>query len=289
MSKSAFLILKKESGVTSFTSLSSVKKYFKGEKVGHAGTLDKFASGLMIVLVGRATRLNPLFSSLDKTYTATVKFGIETDTLDPEGEVIKTGRIPTREEIEKVLPSFLGNQEQIPPIYSALHVNGKRAYELARSGKAVEMKAREISIYSIKLLSFENDEAVIELRVSKGTYIRSFARDLGYRLSTCASLSALERTSIGPYSFCDESNFETAVENTVQLLLKMDSIRTLNLRKDSLKRLQNGLIPYSFTDDKVELDGYYLALFENKLIAILEKSGDKFSIVTQVEVYNGDL
>lgn len=289
MSKTALLILKKESGVTSFASLSSVKRYFKGEKVGHAGTLDKFASGLMLVLVGRATKLNPLFSSLDKTYIATVRFGIETDTLDPEGEVIKTGYIPTREEVDAVLPSFLGRQEQIPPVYSALHVKGKRAYELARSGKDVEMQSREINIYSIKLLDFKGDEAKIELRVSKGTYIRSFARDLGTRLNTCASLSALVRTTIGPYSFSDESDFESAVDKTIPLLLKMDTIDKVNILNDSIKKLQNGLVPYHFTDDKMIKDGYYLALYDDHLIAILDKCGKKISIVAQGEAFDAGL
>ncbi len=289
MSKTALLILKKESGVTSFASLSSVKRYFKGEKVGHAGTLDKFASGLMLVLVGRATKLNPIFSSLDKTYIATVKFGIETDTLDPEGEVIKTGHIPTREEIEAVLPSFLGKQEQVPPVYSALHVNGKRAYELARSGKDVEMQSRPINIYTIKLLDFKEDEAVIELRVSKGTYIRSFARDLGYKLGTCASLSALERTTIGPYSYDDISNFDTACEATIPLLLKMSYIKKIEVRRDAIKKLQNGLIPYSFTTDQMDEDAYYLALYNGNLIAILEKCGKKISIAAQGEPFDADL
>ncbi|NLZ68035.1 MAG: tRNA pseudouridine(55) synthase TruB [Spirochaetales bacterium] len=283
MSRSALLVLKKETGLTSFSSLGYVKKYFKGEKVGHAGTLDKFASGLMLVLVGKATRLNPLFSSLDKTYIATVKFGVETDTLDPEGEVVETGKIPTKDEIEAILPTFLGKQLQIPPVYSALHVNGKRAYQLARSGQDVEMQAREINIYDIKLLEVNNDCAKIQLCVSKGTYIRSFARDLGHALSTCASLTALERTCIGPYDYSNISEFETAVEKTRPLLLKMNNIHTLELKSEAIKLIKNGYLPNDFFHPHDLKEGYYLGLFNNKCLVILNYKDNRFEILTQFE------
>jgi tRNA pseudouridine 55 synthase len=273
--------MNKEPGVTSFRSLSDAKHYFKGEKVGHAGTLDKFAEGLMLVLVGKATKLNPLFSSLDKTYVASVRFGLETDTLDPEGETVKTGPLPTAEEIEAVLPSFLGEQNQIPPLYSALHVDGKRAYQIARSGASVEMKSRKINIYSIKFLSFDGAIAQIELRVSKGTYIRSFARDLGERLGTAASLCALKRTSIGPYTLDDVSSFDTATEKTVEVLLKMENIRTLDLRPETLKLVRNGYLPKGFFIGSVDADGYYLGMVDGRCIVILSRENGAFDIVAQ--------
>lgn len=283
MSKNALLVLKKEAGVTSFNFLSSVKRYFKGEKVGHAGTLDKFATGLMLVLVGKATKLNFLFSNLDKTYVAKIKFGTETDTLDPEGEIIKEGRIPGETEIREILPSFIGKQKQIPPLYSALHVNGKRAYQIARQGKSVEMEERDIEIYSIDFFSFANDVATIELKVSKGTYIRSFARDLGERLGTCAHLIELERTEIGPFSYTDVTSFEDAQNQTLSKLMKIDNIHVLEVKKDAVKSIVNGYLPPDFYLGKAEKDGYYLAFFIDRCIAVINKTGHRFQIVTQYE------
>ena len=135
MSNTFKLLLEdKEEGTTSFASLSKIKKEYRKEKVGHAGTLDKFASGLMIVMVGNATKLNPVFSSFSKKYIAKIEFGKETSTLDPEGDVIATADLPKREDFEKAIESFVGKQKQVPPIYSALHIDGKRAYIEARKG-----------------------------------------------------------------------------------------------------------------------------------------------------------
>ena len=130
--KNGLLLLNKKPGVTSFDSLSNVKKAFATRKVGHTGTLDRFASGLLLVLVGRGVKLVPLFEDCVKEYTGTVFFGEETDTLDPEGSVIATGKVPSREEVEAVLSAFRGDILQEPPAYSAIHVNGRRAYELTR-------------------------------------------------------------------------------------------------------------------------------------------------------------
>ena len=146
------ILADKPEGITSFSFIRKLgKEQFRGEKIGHAGTLDKFASGLMIVLVGNATKLSPLFTSFDKEYIASIRFGSETDTLDPEGEVIRRADPPSEETLRSVLPSFLGHQSQIPPVYSAIHVGGKRAYQEARSGRAVEMAPRDIAIDSKRL------------------------------------------------------------------------------------------------------------------------------------------
>ena len=208
MAESELLLMDKEEGITSFSSLSSIKRSHTGMKVGHAGTLDKFASGLMIVLVGKATRLNPVFSSMGKSYIAEVTFGRETDTLDPEGEVVRRSDPPTEEAIRSVLPSFLGRQSQIPPVYSAIHVGGKRAYQEARSGREVEMAPREITIDSIELLSYDGEKAVISASVSKGTYIRSLGRDIAAAAGSAGYLSALRRLRVGPWSL-DDSGLST--------------------------------------------------------------------------------
>ena len=236
MAESELLLMDKEEGITSFSSLSSIKRSHKGMKVGHAGTLDKFASGLMIVLVGKATRLNPVFSSMGKSYIAEVTFGRETDTLDPEGEVVRRSDPPTEEALRSVLPSFLGHQSQIPPVYSAIHVGGKRAYQEARSGREVEMTPRDITIDSIELLSYDGEKAVISASVSKGTYIRSLARDIGERAGSCAFVSRLRRTSIGPFTLSD------IPLDTKSLLDKTGLFSTVQLAPSSRREVENGRI-----------------------------------------------
>ena len=236
MAESEMLLMDKEEGVTSFSSLSSVKRSHKGMKVGHAGTLDKFASGLMIVLVGKATRLNPVFSSMGKSYIAEITFGAETDTLDPEGEVIRRADPPSEEALRSVLPEFLGLQSQIPPVYSAIHIGGKRAYQEARKGKDVEMAPRTIKIDSIELLSYDGEKAVISTSVSKGTYIRSLARDIGERAGSCAYVSRLRRTSIGPFTLSD------IPLDTKALLDKTELFSTVCLSSSYRREVENGRI-----------------------------------------------
>lgn len=200
---SGIVLLAKQAGLTSFSSLSSVKRALGTTKVGHTGTLDSFAEGLLVVLVGKLTHLVPHITNFDKTYIALIEFGSETDTLEPTGQVVKTGKIPTKEEVEAVLPKFLGEIDQIPPAYSALHVDGKRASDLMREGKSVELKPRKITISSIKLLDFTDKFARIEVSCSKGTYIRSLARDIALACGTVAHLKELKRTRVGPFKLED--------------------------------------------------------------------------------------
>lgn len=179
-------------------------------KVGHAGTLDPLASGLMIICTGRSTKKIDEFRDLDKEYIATFHLGETTPSFDLETETDKhypTEHI-TRELLEKVLAGFLGEQKQLPPMYSAKLINGKRAYEFARQG--IEKELQPVSIYfrEIELLSFSMPEIQIRLVCSKGTYVRSFARDLGVALNSGSYLSALERTAIGPYKVSNAYNLE---------------------------------------------------------------------------------
>ena len=200
---SGIVLLAKQAGLTSFSSLSSVKRALGTTKVGHTGTLDSFADGLLVVLVGKLTHLVPHITNFDKTYIALIEFGSETDTLEPTGQVVKTGKIPAKEEVESVLPKFLGEIDQIPPAYSALHVDGKRASDLMREGKSVELKPRKITISSIILLDFTDKFARIEVSCSKGTYIRSLARDIALACGTVAHLKELKRTRVGPFKLED--------------------------------------------------------------------------------------
>ena len=226
----------KEKDITSFSSLGKTKREYRGEKVGHAGTLDKFAEGLMIIMIGAATKLNSVFSSFAKSYIATIEFGSETSTLDPEGEVIATSSLPTLEQLEAVIPTFLGKQKQIPPVYSALHVDGKRAYEAARSGKEIEMQPRDIEIFDISLLSFDGKVAKVYCHVSKGTYIRSLARDIAIKCASRAHLIALKRTSIGPFTLDDIGL------STRELLDKTGLFSTIRLNGKFKKEIDNGWV-----------------------------------------------
>jgi tRNA pseudouridine55 synthase len=193
------ILLDKPAGQTSFQSLGSLKKSLGISRVGHAGTLDKFAEGLLIVLAGRMTRLCPFATSLDKEYQAVVTFGRGTDTLDPEGAVTAEGPVPSRESIEAVLPEFLGIISQVPPVYSAVHVNGRRASDAARLGETVALRPREVRIDALELVAQTFADVSFRISCSKGTYVRSLARDIAARLGTCAHVSKLRRTRIGGF------------------------------------------------------------------------------------------
>jgi tRNA pseudouridine(55) synthase len=202
-SVSGIVLLAKKPGMTSFSSLWAVKHALKTEKVGHTGTLDSFAEGLLVVLTGRYTRLVSHITGFTKTYRAVVEFGTETDTLDPTGQIVKTGVPPAEKELRSVLPQFRGDIEQIPPAYSAIHVDGRRASDLARGGAVVELCPRLVHIFSLEILDFSGNRALIEVTCSKGTYIRSLARDIAYACGSCAHLIALRRTAVGSFSLSD--------------------------------------------------------------------------------------
>lgn len=196
---SGIMLFAKEAGPTSFSSLGVIKKALGTGKVGHTGTLDSFAEGLLVVLVGKMTRLVPYITATEKKYLAVVAFGSETDTLEPSGVVVKEGPLPSRQQVEAVLPQFRGRIQQVPPLYSAIHVDGKRASDLVRSGATAQLPSREITIHSLELLDFDGGYGLLEVTCSKGTYIRSLARDIAIVAGTCAHLVALRRVSVGPF------------------------------------------------------------------------------------------
>ncbi|MDR2445782.1 MAG: tRNA pseudouridine(55) synthase TruB [Treponema sp.] len=200
---SGYLLYHKKSGVTSFGALNAVKKALSTDKVGHTGTLDKFASGLLLVLVGKALKLAPLFADCDKQYDGVVKFGEETDTLDPEGAVIAEAPVPSLEALESAFPQFRGAIMQEPPVYSAVHVGGRRASALVRKGETVALQKRPVSIYRLELVSYTPPFAEIKAHCSKGAYIRSLARDIARAAGSRARLASLNRTHIAGFRLED--------------------------------------------------------------------------------------
>lgn len=196
------LLVDKPIGITSFDVLRALRKTLRTKSLGHAGTLDPFASGLLVVCAGDYTRFAGYLTDDDKTYEATVKFGERTNTDDCDGEVLETHPLPAdwREQVVKVLDAFRGPISQVPPAFSAIHVDGKRAYELARAGKEVVLEAREITVHRLDIVEFLEDGVRLVVEASKGTYIRSLARDIGAMIGCGAHLVALRRTQSGAFS-----------------------------------------------------------------------------------------
>lgn len=197
------ILLNKPKGITSFSAVGAVKKAAKEKRVGHTGTLDPMATGVLPILLGRATALSSLMLDADKKYIATVKLGVVTDSDDITGEILEQREVCLKEgDLQKALDAFTGEIKQVPPMYSAIKRDGVRLYKLAREGKSVEIEPREIEVFSIKLLSdLDADNTFkIEAHVSKGTYIRALARDIGGYLGCGATLTELERTYASGFS-----------------------------------------------------------------------------------------
>jgi tRNA pseudouridine55 synthase len=200
-----WLVLDKPMGLTSTQAVGAAKRLFEAQKAGHAGTLDPLATGILPIALGEATKTVPFAVDGEKAYRFTVRFGAETDTDDSEGSVVETSEArPTRAAIEAVLDDFTGEISQVPPRYSAIKVDGNRAYDLARSGEVVELEPRSVVIEDLRLVDMPDAEtAVFEAECGKGTYVRALARDMGRALGCLGHVIALRRTRVGPF---DESN-----------------------------------------------------------------------------------
>ncbi len=218
MEKGKILLIDKPVGWTSFDVVAKIRGLIResyrarGEtptkrqlRVGHTGTLDPFATGLLIILLGDATKRSDEFLKLDKVYEATIRLGATSSTGDPEGEITETldVRRKTLDEVNEALEQFVGEIKQIPPVYSAIKVGGQRAYKLARAGQAVDMPSRQVMIYSIELLDYIYPDVTIRAHVGSGTYIRTLAEDIGKALGTDAYCAALRRTRVGEYNVQD--------------------------------------------------------------------------------------
>jgi tRNA pseudouridine55 synthase len=306
---SGWLILDKPRGMGSTQGVSAVKRALRAggypkTKVGHGGTLDPLAEGVLPIALGEATKLAGRMLDSDKIYAFTVRFGEETDTLDTEGAVTATSDVrPTLAEVEAVLPRFTGPVEQVPPAYSALKVDGQRAYDLARAGEAVELKARAVVIYALSPLPLRGgrggggsphavhpddgprpnpspqgeglESVTLIAQVSKGTYIRSLARDIAYALGTCGHVTYLRRTKAGPFTESEAISLDKLEEaakgaSLEHLLLPLeaglDDIPALALDQTSAQAVRQGRV----LSGMPQSSGLYLAKLGSIPVALME-------------------
>ncbi|HCQ70970.1 MAG: tRNA pseudouridine(55) synthase TruB [Alphaproteobacteria bacterium] len=293
--------LDKPLGLTSTQAIGKLRRLYSPQKIGHAGTLDPLATGILPIAMGEATKTIPFIQDAIKTYEFTVTWGQQRSTDDAEGDVIASSDVrPTSEQITNALPAFLGEIEQTPPQFSAIKINGQRAYDLARAGQDVEIKSRKVFIESLDVLDTQTDHATLRMICGKGTYVRSLARDLALSLGTCGYVSMLRRTAVGCFSEKDaislailEEMHDSAALGDALLPIEsaLDDILALPITQQEKALLKNGrALSFVSKTDFHRLDGLdqgteILATFDNKPVAlvILDKAQIK-----PVRVFNID-
>ncbi|MFM1524847.1 MULTISPECIES: tRNA pseudouridine(55) synthase TruB [Helcococcus] len=248
--KMGILVVNKAKGMTSHDVVAILRKKLNTKRIGHTGTLDPMATGVLPICIGNATRVSDYIMQQGKSYIATLKFGEATTTYDSEGEITNLSENVTFEAntIVNVLSSFKGKIEQSPPIYSAIKVNGKKLYEYAREGKDVEIKKRNVEIYDIKLLELSGKYAKIKVACSKGTYIRSLINDIGLRLNTYAHMTDLIRNRVGKFEIKDsidiskinEINIDKILDSIIPTEKSLYNLDKINILEDIKFRLING-------------------------------------------------
>lgn len=241
MTHCGVLNVNKPAGVTSRRVVDRVERLVRPAKVGHAGTLDPLATGVLVICVGQATRLIQYVQQMPKTYVATFQLGVRSDTDDIEGEVVPMeGAIePSRADVERVLASFVGDIQQRPPAHSAVKLAGHRAYKLARRGVEVEIKPRAVTIYRIEVRRFEYPELEVEVECGSGTYIRALGRDVGETLATGAVMTALERTEIGQFRVAEAISTDDFTPEAIGRHLQPIVTAVAGLTQVTLTRAQN--------------------------------------------------
>lgn len=281
------ILINKEKNISSFGVVAKVRKILNIKKVGHSGTLDPNATGLLPILIGNGTKISKYLIEHDKTYIAKLKFGIKTDTADSEGEVIKKDNFKLDKKDEKfyieIFNSFIGKSTQIPPIYSAIKVDGKKLYEYARKNEEVEIKPREVEIYSIKILHINYDENEIDFKVScsKGTYIRTLCEDIAEKLETCGYMKELKRTRVNNFRIEDaitleelennKNNEEFLKNNVISIEKVFENKNKINLNERKKELFLNGVkLTHDLKDDiyLVYSNNVFLGLgiVQNKLL-----------------------
>ena len=242
------ILVDKPEGITSFSAVNAIKRKSQEKRVGHTGTLDPMATGVLPILLGRATALSSLLLEGDKRYIAEIKLGVTTDTDDITGNVISEAEVNiTQNEVETALKEFLGDSEQIPPMYSAIKKDGVRLYKLAREGKSIEVPSRKIRVYEVNIISELNDDNIVKVEffVSKGTYIRSLARDLGENLGCGATLYSLRRTATCGFNIdscvsLDDLNEDNIKKHILSEEFAVSHLREVFVTEKQAVRFSNG-------------------------------------------------
>ena len=270
------LLVNKQSNITSSDVVIKVRKLLNIKKVGHTGTLDPLASGLLILTVGNATRIQELITEKDKEYIATMKLGIKTDTYDTEGKIIDQKEVPNNLNIEEVLNSYIKKYNQEVPIYSSIKVNGKKLYEYARENIEVELPKREVEIKDIKLLSINNNEVTFKCLVSKGTYIRSLINDIGNTLGTYATMTKLIRTKIDNFSLDNSYTLEDIEKGNYQLISIEEVLDypKIEIDDDLYKKISNGVV----LDNTYNIKDKVLFIYNSNIKAIYYNDNNKLKV-----------
>ena len=290
MSISGWIILDKPMGLGSTQAVSAVKRALReaGEpktRVGHGGTLDPLASGVLPIAIGEATKVAGRMLDATKQYAFTIRFGEETDTLDAEGQVVAISDVhPTAEDVSNILPQFTGPIEQVPPVYSALKIEGKAAYARARAGEDVEIKPRTVTIHELRLISASGNEASLLTTVSKGTYIRSLARDIAHALNTVGHVTMLRRTKAGPFTLeraisldflGDAAKARQLTRTVLPLEAGLDDIPGLPVTPEQAQLLRQGQQLFGIP----ATPGLKLATSAGTPVALVEVSDDGCKVV----------
>ncbi len=280
-----FLLIEKKIGITSFDVIRDLRRQLGIKKMGHAGTLDPMATGLLVIAVDQATRLLNHVPTDTKTYKFGIQFGETRDSCDSEGDLEESDfRIPTQAEIEAVLPQFRGEISQVPPKFSAIKINGKRAYDLARQGKDVEMKARNITTTRLELISYDETkgEAICEVDCSTGTYVRSLARDIAEALDSGAYASSIHRTRIGEFILSDAKTVEevTSEADLISPQGLIPSWESVSVHGEDLAFLKNGNRVKIWRED---CDYIWIVDGERNTLLALAKIVDE--VITPIKVF----
>ena len=290
MSISGWIILDKPMGLGSTQAVSAVKRALReaGEpttRVGHGGTLDPLASGVLPIAIGEATKVAGRMLDATKQYAFTIRFGEETDTLDAEGQVVAISDVhPTAEDVGNILPQFTGPIEQVPPVYSALKIEGKAAYARARAGEDVEIKPRTVTIHELRLISASGNEASLLTTVSKGTYIRSLARDIARALNSVGHVTMLRRTRAGPFTMeqaisldflAQAAKARRLIGAVLPLEAALDDIPALPITPGQAQLLRFGQRLSGFP----EQPGLQLATEDGRPVALVEATADGLTVV----------
>ena len=285
-----WLVLDKPRGLGSTQAVGLVKRVlrqggYQKTRVGHGGTLDPLAEGVLPIALGEATKLAGRMLDASKVYDFTIAFGAQTSTLDTEGEVVTiSDHIPKHADIAAILPEFTGAIQQAPPVYSAIKVDGKRAYDRARAGETVEMKLRSANIHSLHMLTTEAASVTLRAHVSKGTYIRSLARDIALALGSCGHVTYLRRIKAGPFQQAQAISLDLAeeiakgapIENLLlPLEAGLDDIPVLPLDPDSAQAVRQGRV----LSDLPLVDGLYMAKLEDTPVALVELADGSAKVV----------